>query len=161
MTATLQKAVSTPARAQRAVSLERIVTFTLDGERYGLPIEEVQEIQQIVEFHEIARGGDGVLGTINLRGEVLPVLDLAQWLGLAPIARDLETPMIIVSTPSVRAALVVEAVDDVVGVQDSQVQSSPQLHPLSAVMHGVACVDDELVHLVDATRMLAGLREGL
>lgn len=162
MTQTLE----TPENAaKKAASSEhefdRIVTFRLDDEHYGLPIDEVQEIQQIVEFHEIARGGDGVLGTVNLRGEVLPVLDLAAWLGLPPVERDLETPMIIVHTSQVRAALVVQAVDDVVGLDGAPVQQSPGLHPLSTVMHGVACIDRELVHLVDADRLLAGMEEGL
>ena len=75
--------------------IERVVAFFLGGQRYALPIERVREIQQIVAFSEVPAGGAGVVGMVNLRGLVIPAIDMRRLVGLEPRAYTLETPMII------------------------------------------------------------------
>ena len=135
-------------------SIEQLVVFEVCGQRYAFALDDVQEIQQIVEFAKVPRAADGVLGMVNLRGQVIPALDLNERLGATPVRRSLETPMIVVRYRDGAVALVVDAVDDVLGLPAGCLQAPPPLHPLEFVMHGVARLDSGLVCVLDAGRLL-------
>lgn len=140
--------------------VERAVAFFLDGQRYALPIERVQEIQQIVEFSEVPGGGSGIVGMINLRGHVIPALDLRRVVGLTPQEYDLETPMIICRIRGQLVALVVDEVQDVLEFPDGCLQAAPPMHSLSSKMIGVARLGDGLVYLLDLDQLLAPILSG-
>lgn len=137
--------------------LDQVVVFYLGGQRYALPIDRVQEIQQIVEFSEVPGGGLGVVGMVNLRGAVIPAIDLCQLIGLPKGEYRLETPMVICRIEERLVALVVEEVQDVLGLPEGCVQDSPAAHALSSKMIGVARLDDGLVYVLDLDRLLAGV----
>jgi purine-binding chemotaxis protein CheW len=134
--------------------IEQLVIFYVCGQRYAFALEDVQEIQQIVALAEVPDAVDGVLGMVNLRGQVIPAVDLNERLGAEPVSRNLETPMIVARYRNGLVALVVDAVDDVLAVPADCMQEPPSLHPLSSVMHGVARLDVGLVYVLDAARLL-------
>jgi purine-binding chemotaxis protein CheW len=138
--------------------IERVVAFFLGGQRYALPIERVREIQQIVAFSEVPSGGTGVVGMVNLRGQVIPAVDVRRLVGLEPREYTLETPMVIAETGGEQIALLVDEVQDVFELPEGCLQDAPTLHKLSASMIGVARLDDGLVYVLDIDRLLgAGL----
>lgn len=139
---------------------ERAVAFFLGGQRYALPIERVQEIQQIVAFSEVPSGGGGVVGMINLRGHVIPAIDLRMLVGLPADEYTLETPMIICRVGGQLAALVVDEVQDVLEMPPGCLQAAPPMHALSSKMIGVARLDDGLLYVLELEALLGNLVRG-
>lgn len=139
--------------------VERVVVFYLDDARYALPLEKVQEIQQIVAFSEVPGGGLGVLGLVNLRGAVIPAVDVRAIVGLPEREHTLETPMIMARVVGRGiVALVVDGVDDVVELPAGCMQAAPPMHALSSKMLGVCSIDGDLVYLLDVERLLGGVQ---
>lgn len=138
--------------------VERAVVFFLGGQRYGIPIDRVNEIQQIVAFSDVPTDGLGVVGMVNLRGEVIPAIDVRRLVGIEDRAYTLETPMIITRSGAHVVALIVDDVEDVLLLPDGCLQAASPMHALSSKMLGVCRLDDGLVYLLDVDRLLA---EGL
>jgi purine-binding chemotaxis protein CheW len=151
-----------PTDAGTCEMVERVVAFFLGGQRYALPIERVREIQQIVAFSEVPSGGAGVVGMVNLRGHVIPAVDMRQLVGLEAREYTLETPMVITEVRGDLLALVVDEVQDVFELPPDCLQAAPALHKLSANMIGVARLDDGLIYVLDIDRLIgAGLFGGV
>ena len=142
------------AESDICASIDRIVAFHLAGQRYGLPIDRVNEIQQIVAFSEVPAGGSSVVGMVNLRGGVIPAIDVRLLVGLEAREYTLETPMIITRTHGETVALIVDDVQDVLELPAGCLQSAPALHALSAKMIGVCRMDDGLIYLLDVDLLL-------
>ncbi|MDR3687435.1 MAG: chemotaxis protein CheW [Coriobacteriia bacterium] len=134
--------------------VERVLAFFLGTQRYALPIERVREIQQIVAFSEVPSMGSGVVGMVNLRGSVVPAVDMRRLVGLEPLECTLETPMIIADVHGETLALLVDEVQDVFELPPGCLQESPALHALSASLIGVARVGDGLVYVLDLDRLV-------
>jgi len=132
-----------------------VVAFYLEGQRYAFPIDRVQEIQQIVAFSDVPVGSGAVVGMINLRGCVIPAVDVRMLVGLAPKEYSLETPMVIARMSGGLVALLVDEVQDVLSLSAGCLQEPPALHTLSEQMIGVARMDDGLVSVLDLDRLLA------
>jgi purine-binding chemotaxis protein CheW len=138
------------------VYADQIVAFYLGEQRYALPIERVQEIQQIVAFTSVPESRQSVVGMINLRGDVIPAVDVRRLVGLPAQDYSLETPMIICRHEGQLVALLVDEVQDVLGLPVGCVQEAPALNALSSKMIGVARLDDGLAYLLDLDKLLGG-----
>jgi purine-binding chemotaxis protein CheW len=136
--------------------VEQVVAFHLAGQRYALPIERVQEIQHIVAFSEVPSGGAAVVGMVNLRGNVIPSIDLRVLVGLPTIEYGLETPMIICHASGELVAVLVDGVEDVIELPPGCLQDSPAMHALSSKMLGVARLESGLVYVLDLDLLLGG-----
>lgn len=135
--------------APLTVPFDQIVVFYLDGQRYALPIDRVQEIQQIVALKEVPDPASAVLGMIDLRGAVVPVIDLRALLGLPREELGLDTPMVICEAGGQLLALVVDEVQDVVALPAGCLRRPSSIHSLADRMIGVCRMDDDLVFLLD------------
>lgn len=138
----------------------KIVVFHLAGQRYAFPIEKVQEIQQIVAFSEVPAAGAGIVGMVDLRGTVIPALDLRRVLGLATAEYTLETPMIICRTSEGLAAVIVDEVDDVIEIEPELLQEQLPTPVAAGRISGVARVGEGLVYLLDADAVLGPVISG-
>jgi len=145
---------SEEAAAETCDMIERVVAFFLGGQRYALPIERVREIQQIVAFSEVPSGGQGVVGMVNLRGQVIPAVDMRRLVGLEVREYNLETPMIIAEVGDESVAVLVDEVQDVFELPPDCLQDAPALHQLSSKMIGVARLADGLVYVLDIDKLL-------
>jgi chemotaxis signal transduction protein len=141
--------------AKASSRIQRAVVFQLGTQRYGIPIDQVKEIQQIVAFSDVPADGFGVVGMVNLRGEVLPAIDVRRLVGMEDRAYTLETPMIITRSGEHFAALIVDQVEDVAELPQGCLQSASPMHALSSKMIGVARLDTGLVYLLDVDLLLA------
>jgi purine-binding chemotaxis protein CheW len=135
--------------------VEQAVVFHLGNQRYGIPIDHVKEIQQIVAFSDVPSDGVGVVGMVNLRGDVIPAIDVRRLVGMDELAYTLETPMIITRSGPHVVALIVDEVEDVVRLPDGCLQAASPMHALSSRIIGVCRLDDGLVYLLDVDRLLA------
>jgi purine-binding chemotaxis protein CheW len=132
----------------------RLVVFAVEGQRYALPIESVQEIQQIVALSEIPDDSGAVVGVINLRGAVVPAMDIRRLLGLPTHAYGLQTPMIFTRTPRGLVALIVDEVEDVVEVPEGSMQKASASFDLTDRLLGVCRLEDRLVFVFDVARLV-------
>lgn len=134
--------------------ISRMVVFFLDDQRYALPIERVQEIQQIVAYTEVPDATGITLGMVNLRGVVVPLVDLRMLVGLQPKDYHLETPMVICRVGDSLVALVVDEVEDVAEMPVGSLQSPSRLHALADRLLGVCMTEQGLVFLLDLERLI-------
>lgn len=146
--------------AQACAVPTRVLAFSLSDQRYALPIDCVQEVQQIVALSEVSGSGTGLVGMIDLRGRVIPAVDLRRVLGHPHVPYTLQTPMVVCHTGSDLVALLVDSVEDVLDLPEGCFQTSPPMHPLALKMIGVARLADGLAYVLDAGLLLQPLSGG-
>lgn len=127
------------------------VRLRVGGESYAFAVEHVLEVADLGEIAPVPGAGADVLGVQNLRGEVLPVFDLASVFGIAH--EGVAQRLLVVEHDGSRVGF---AIDAVVGVGEL---TAPTEEAESTFLRG-ACLDDgELVGVVDVARLFAGLAE--
>ncbi len=129
--------------------VHEVVVFILAGQRYALPIEAVQEIQQIVAMGEVPDRTPGLVGVVNLRGEVVPAIDMRQLFGMDERPLALETPMIITHSLGGLVALIVDEVEDVATIPAGCMQRPDEIYELADRMLGVCRLETEFVFVLD------------
>jgi purine-binding chemotaxis protein CheW len=128
-----------------------VILLRLEGHEYALPLGHVVEVVRMAALAPVPDAPRHVLGLLDLRGRVVPVLDLRRRLGLAPAEPGLSTPICVVEAGGRGFGLVADAVTDV----------RPLLGPVERVgdaaddspVAGVAHVDGRLVSLLDPARL--------
>jgi len=148
-----------PARDQRAVTeaTEHLATFFLDREEYGVDVRQVQEIRRMSEITSVPRAPEFIRGVINLRGRILPVLDLKRKLGLGEVAAGRATRIVVVRVCERLLGLLVDGASQVLKIAVSRIEPPPEevLEKGGDYIRGVAKLDDRLIILVDLGRLLA------
>jgi purine-binding chemotaxis protein CheW len=112
---------------------KQIVTFQIENENYGIYIEKVQEINRYTNVTKIPKTPKFVEGIINLRGEVIPLIDLRSRFELEKKERDEFTRVIIVNLQSMKVGFVVDWVDEVLRIREDQIDNVPPV--LSAAVN--------------------------
>jgi purine-binding chemotaxis protein CheW len=133
--------------------MQQLVVFSLGAEEYGLPITTVQEIIRYAKPRTIPAAPPSVRGVINLRGKIIPVVDLKARLELDGGDAQ-ESKIVIVEAGSVTAGLIVDDVDEVITVDEASLEQAPtgDVGYISAV----AKVGDRLLVLLDVEAMFGG-----
>ena len=144
----------------QAVEGEQFLTFTIGAEEYGIEILKVQEIKGYSAITPIPSAPHYVRGVINLRGTIVPVVDLRARFGMAEEAYTKFTVIIVVNLGRRVVGLVVDAVSDVLNVGEHEVEPPPPLGVgvESTFMTGLAKMGERLVLLLDIER-IANLEE--
>ena len=150
---------SAPAQEQRAAAeaTEHLATFFLAGEEYGVDVKQVQEIRRVGEITSVPRAPEFVRGVINLRGRVLPVLDLRRRLGLGEVAVDRASRIVVVRLKDRLLGLLADGASQVLKIPVSRIEPPPEevVQKGGDYIRGVAKLDDRLIILVDLERLLA------
>lgn len=136
--------------------LLQLVTFRLGNEEFSLDILRVQEIIRHMELTRVPRTPDFVDGVINLRGRVIPVLDLRKRFGLPSDERTNETRIIVVDVDSKTVGLKVDAVSEVLRLPADTVEPAPAIvtGAESDYIKGVGKLDGRLLILLDVEKIL-------
>lgn len=130
------------------------VTFRLDNQIYGLPLDVVQEIQQLVEFTPLPDSAPALVGLVDLRGLVVPGIDLRVLVGLPSLDFTLETPMVFCRVRGHVVCLIVDSVEDVVDLPVDALQSPSAFYSLADRMIGMCRLPQGLVLLLDIDRLV-------
>ena len=154
-----------PVREERkaAEATEHLATFLLGREEYGVDVRCVQEIIRVTEITPVPRAPQSIKGVINLRGRVIPVIDLKRKLGLGEVEADKRSRIVVVKLRDRLIGLLVDAASQVLKVPVSAVDPAPDVvvEIDAGFIRGVAKLADRLVILVDLQKILAPeLREG-
>lgn len=124
---------------------EQLVAFKIDNEEYGIKIKEVQEINRMTEVTKIPRAPYYIDGIVNLRGNIIPVLDLRKLFGLSEKAMTDATRIIIVDSAGVKTGIIVDSVSEVLRFEKALIESPPELLNNgidSSYVEGVGKLDD-------------------
>ncbi len=134
----------------------QLVTFRLGTEEYSLDILSVQEIIRHMHLTKVPRTPDFVEGVINLRGRVIPVLDLRKRFGLPSDEKTNETRIIVVEVEGKTVGLKVDAVSEVLRLPAAAVEPPPSLIAgiESEYIKGVGKLDGRLIILLDVAKIL-------
>ena len=139
------------------------LTFTLGSEEYGVDILKVQEIRGYDQVTRLPGAPEFVKGAINLRGLIVPVVDMRLKFQLSQATYDDTTVMIVLSVAGRTIGIVVDGVSDVLRLQASQVRAVPDLG--SAIdrkfLMGLGVVDERMLILLDIERLMTSEEMGL
>ncbi len=141
--------------------LLQLVTFNLGNEEYAVAILKVQEINRMKEITRVPNSPPYVEGVINLRGKVIPVVNLRSKFGLAAKENNEQTRIMIMDIQGITMGLVVDSVSEVLRIPSSTVEPTPPMASnISAeFIKGIAKVDDRLIILLDMDRLLGRAEE--
>ncbi len=140
----------------------QLVIFKLGREEYGVSILQVQEIKRISDITRVPHTPDYIKGVINLRGSVLPVIDLKNRLNLAQQAITEDTRIIIVKVEELSIGMVVDAVSEVMTISQENIDSPEVVAgSISAnYLSGVGKLDDRLLILLNLEEIIGMGQEG-
>jgi len=145
------------ARPSAREATREVLVFVLGKEEYGVDILKVQEIRGYEKVTPIPAAPAYLKGVINLRGIIVPVIDLRIKFGLADPKYDSFTVVIILRLASRVIGMVVDGVSDVVALAPSEVKPAPQLGSLvdSSFLAGLATQSERMVLLLDIEKFLS------
>lgn len=132
------------------------VTFRLQEETYGINVMQVQEVLRYTEIAPVPGSPDYVLGIINLRGNVVTVIDTRARFGLPPAEVSDNTRIVIIEAEKQVIGILVDSVAEVVYLKQSEIDNAPNVgtDESARFIQGVANREGELLILVDLNKML-------
>lgn len=133
------------------------VTFRLGEEKYGINVMQVQEVLRVSEIAPVPGAPSYVLGIINLRGNVVTVIDTRNRFGLMSRDQDDATRIVIIETDEHIIGIMVDSVAEVVDLRASDIETAPNVgnDESSKYIQGVTSRDNELLILVDLNKFLS------
>ena len=152
---------SAPKEAALAPKLIQAVLFSLDGEEYAARIENVLEILRVAPIARVPEAPPHVRGVMNLRGRLLPIVELRTILGLSPLGLDGDARIIKASISGRLIGLLVDRVSYVMSIAESALEPPPrEMGERADFVSGVALKGEGVVLLLDLERTLALPRWG-
>ncbi|SEI60586.1 purine-binding chemotaxis protein CheW [Allopseudospirillum japonicum] len=135
---------------------QEFLTFCLGGEEYGIDILKVQEIRGYGAVTRIVNAPKFIKGVINLRGVIVPIVDLRIKFGVGDIKYDEFTVVIILHLLDRTVGIVIDSVSDVVTLHEDQIKAAPDFHANfdSAYIRGLATLEEQMLILVDIEKLM-------
>lgn len=135
----------------------KYVTFFLGREEYGLPISDVQEINRAVEITRVPNSPDHVMGVINLRGKIVPVVELKKRLKLGATIVDKDSRIVVVEQGSKVLGLMVDRVSQVLHISSDQIEKAPEeaVQVQEDYIKGIGKFDGRMIILLELERITA------
>lgn len=148
-----------PVREERkaAEATEHLATFLLAGEEYGVDVRLVQEIIRLSEITPVPRAPQFVKGVINLRGRIIPVIDLKRKLALGEVEPTRQARIVVVRIRERLMGLLVDGASQVLKVPVSVIEPAPEevVEIDANYIRGVAKLESRLIILIDLSKVLA------
>ena len=156
---------STPTRtgAPDVTSLREFLAFKLGQEEYGIDILRVQEIRSYEQPTRIANAPSFIKGVVNLRGVIVPIVDMRLKFNLDSASYDDFTVVIVLNIANRVVGMVVDAVSDVITLTPEQVRAVPDFHSSIDAEHllAIGAVDERTLILVDIDKLMTSPDMGL
>lgn len=135
---------------------EQVVIFNLQDQVYGINIESVLEIIRMESVTSVPGTPDFIEGVINLRGKVIPVMDLSKRFNMPQSRVSSTTRVIIVEAGGVTVGMVVDAVSEVLRFPATSIEPPPSMFSGASIeaLRGIALVDGRLIILLDLGKVL-------
>jgi len=143
-------------KQENKVSEEQLVVFSLADETYGIDISVVNEIIRMQSITQVPRTPEFVEGVINLRGRIVPVIDLRKRFGLEVSEETQASRIMVVELEGIIMGMIVDAVSEVLRLPKDSIEPTPPMVSGvdAAYLRGVGKWDDRLIILLDIDKVL-------
>ena len=135
----------------------QVVSFKLGSEEYGVDIAQVQEINRMVAVTHVPRAPQFMEGVINLRGQLIPIIDLRARFGMPRAEHTKNTRIVVTEIGTKRVGMVVDSVSEVLRLAVDQIEPAPEM--ITGVdteyIRGVGKIDDRLIILLDLAKVIS------
>lgn len=135
----------------------KYVVFKLEGEEYGIDILRVKEIKEMLRITRVPKAPSFVSGVVNLRGEVIPVIDLRKKFNLQECKDSESTRIIIVTVDEITIGLIIDTSSEVLEIDKELIEEPPMA--VSSIdhsyLHGIGKVNDRLIILLDVAKIVS------
>jgi len=159
----MENSLSTNAAPPAQLRAREILSFKLGAEEYGIDILKVQEIRGYEPPTRMANVPAFIKGVVNLRGIIVPIVDLRLKFDLGHAAYDQFTVVIILNVADRVIGIVVDGVSDVIRLEPEQIKPAPGFSAALDTGHviGLGTLDERMLILVDIERLMSGHDMGL
>lgn len=140
--------------------LSKVIVFKLRNEQYGVDLQQIRSIERLQSVTEVPQSENFIKGIINLRGEIIPLIDLKERLHGTEAEHLDSTRILIIQIGETLVGLIVDAATDVKDIDASQIQPAPPLVGgiTKEYLKGVITIEEKLLILLDLEKIL-GLDE--
>ena len=144
-------------------SQQEFLTFVLGDENYALDIMTVKEIRGYEAVTKIANAPDYIKGVLNLRGDIVPIIDLRIKFQVGDATYDEFTIVIMLMIGDRVVGIVVDEVSDVIKVEDDDIRPPPEFGVAfdSAYLHGLTTISEQMIILVNIQKLISSDELGL
>ncbi len=135
------------------------LTFTMEGETYAVDVHHVKEVLEYTEIAKVPRTKEYMRGVINLRGSVVPVVDLRTKFGMGQTEKTTSTSIVVMDLElqgeTVVLGALVDSVEEVIGIEDEQIEPPPSIGTTvdSAFIRGIGKQEDRFIIVLDIERV--------
>lgn len=138
----------------------KLIVFQLLGKEYAIPVHQVRSIEKVQHITRVPRTESFVKGVINLRGVVLPIIDLQKRFGIGKILISETTRIIIAVLDEMEVGLLVDAANDVLDITEEMIEPQPEVVDTikEEYISGVAKIDKRLLILINLEQVLSSLK---
>ncbi|RJF98694.1 chemotaxis protein CheW [Noviherbaspirillum saxi] len=150
-------------KSDRDIAGQEYLAFTLGKEEYGIDILKVQEIRGYETVTRIANAPDFIKGVVNLRGIIVPIVDMRIKFQLGEPTYDQFTVVIILNIGGRVVGMVVDSVSDVITLSPEQIKPAPEMGTAlnTDYLIGLGTIDQRMLILVDIDRLMSSAEMGL
>ncbi len=141
---------------ETAAYTKQFVVFRLENEEYGIDILRVKEIKEMMNITRVPKAASFVRGVINLRGEVIPVIDLRKKFNLPEGKESENTRIIIVSVDDITVGLIVDTSSEVIEISSEAIEEAPERvgNTEQDSIYGIGKVGERLIILLDIVKIV-------
>lgn len=131
-------------------------TFRFENELYGIEIDQIQEIINLQKVFSVPRSPNYIMGVINLRGNIVPVIDIKPILRLPPWKQDVNSRIVLINAENVIVGIVVDEIGDVVSLTGSKIEplDIKKDDERSKYLMGLSKLPDKVLIIFDARRII-------
>lgn len=159
----LNQTARTGQDGELSADTNQFLTFSLGDEEYGTDILKVQEIKGYVPTTRIPNSPPDVVGVLNLRGTIVPIIDLRRKFGLEPVEYNQFTAIVVVVVQNRVMGIIVDSVSEVMALAPDDIQPPPDFGNSMGpgMLRGMGKVGDKLIILLDIDSVLLGDSAGM
>jgi purine-binding chemotaxis protein CheW len=139
--------------------IEQYLTFTLDGEQYAADVSRVREVLELLPLTKLPRMPEYMKGVINIRGSVVPVVDLRQKFGMSAVEETVDTSIIVMDVGDGEKRMTVgcltDSVEEVIEIMPESVEPPPSFGTKvdTEFISGIAKRDEQFIIVLDINRV--------
>jgi purine-binding chemotaxis protein CheW len=154
---------TTLATDMAATGGREILAFRLGDEEYGIDIQKVQELRGYDTVTRIANAPDFIKGVVNLRGIIVPIIDMRIKLNLGEPTYDQFTVVVILNVSGRVIGMVVDSVSDVITLDPEHIKPAPEMGSAldTDYLTGMGAIDDRMLILIDIDKLMSSAEIGL
>lgn len=135
------------------------LTFTLDSEQYAVEVNKVKEVLEYTEVTKVPRTQEFMRGVINLRGSVVPVVDLRLKFDMGKTEQTIDTSIVVmeveIEEETVTLGALADSVQEVIGLDDSQIEAAPSIGTKidNRFIRGIGKMNEQFIIILDIDRI--------